>query len=260
MTNHPGSFNNQVGEDLYLNPWWGLDTIHSWSFKASLREAFGEPDLWFNGCFHELLWGPREVPKAYRPQFHVNLSGPQGRIYRSFWLPWRASHLVNTTPYAANVQDDVCNVSETPAINRYAEMLPRIIDAYSAGYYNTVMTLLRNCNPAITDDVPRTIDLTEQMRDVFENGPHWTIAPREFGIDFNEERRRLQEEQTLPDEEQLRMAQTFVNDLRRRRDEEGFRRQVLFPTPTQRPTVDQVESLLSQGIGNIQAVSVIEYP
>ena len=82
-------YSNQVGHDLYLNPWWGLRTVAPGSASnlyQAMTNLMGVPDLWFNGNFHELLWGPRDLPRLWRPAFNCNLSA-NGPIYRHYWLP-----------------------------------------------------------------------------------------------------------------------------------------------------------------------------
>lgn len=107
MKNHPGDFCNKLGDDLYLNPWWALGRQDQpgRAFCFFMDEVFGPPDLWFQGGFHELLWGPREMGRVWRPSFHANLSGPSGKIYFRLWLPWRGDMSNPTCPVGANILD-----------------------------------------------------------------------------------------------------------------------------------------------------------
>lgn len=113
---NPGVFSNIVGDDLYVNPWWALRKINIPrvnAFVECMDRTLGPPDLWFTGLFHELLWGPRHLPRSWRPGFHANLSGHNGVLWRTFWLPWRAGrggksltwtdHEGMEHPFAANV-------------------------------------------------------------------------------------------------------------------------------------------------------------
>jgi hypothetical protein len=90
---HPGDFSHQVGWDLYLNPWWGRRRPQL-AYQARrlldyLDVELGEPDLWHQGCFHELLWGPRDVPRNWRPAFYCSVSGGNGMLHSHLWLPWQ---------------------------------------------------------------------------------------------------------------------------------------------------------------------------
>jgi hypothetical protein len=119
--NNPADFSNQVGYDLYLNPWWALEfqPPRGKVFCGLMTEILGKPDLWFQGCFHELLWGPRAYDRRWRPSLLANLSGTNGQIWFSLWLPWRCKHLEPGTglPWGANVlsqditQNDYNNLS-----------------------------------------------------------------------------------------------------------------------------------------------------
>jgi len=99
---HVGDFNNKLGLDIYLNPWWGLKTAFSKDIIYELNKNFGEPDLWFNQMYHELLWGSREIDRIKRPRFCVNLSGTNGIVWRTFYLPWNDPLIYNDVQDAYN--------------------------------------------------------------------------------------------------------------------------------------------------------------
>ena len=98
---NPGDFSNRVGYDLYVNPWWALRRAGeeglSWEgcLVDCMGRTLGQPDLWFNGGFHELLWGPRSLHRVWRPRFSANLSATSGRLHRHMWLPWRATDMAH---------------------------------------------------------------------------------------------------------------------------------------------------------------------
>lgn len=112
MTNpNPGDFNNKVGYDLYLNPWWALEFqgLSGRRICSSMTELLGPPDLWFQGIFHKLLWGPRHVHELWRPSIHASLSGGNGKVWFHLWLPWRAYALqsgkYSGKPMGGNILD-----------------------------------------------------------------------------------------------------------------------------------------------------------
>ena len=138
MVDNPGAFSNTVGNDLYVNPWWALRKRlggHANAFVSCMTHSMGEPDLWFQGLFHELLWGPRHLPRAWRPGFHANLSC-NGELYCCFWLPWRSGQHGNETfwdhdgikmPYACNTQQyDIDFEKDVFHMEAYIRAIPRI--------------------------------------------------------------------------------------------------------------------------------------
>ena len=140
MIDNPGVFSSMVDNDLYVNPWWALrKRIHprAAAFVACMDQAMGPPDLWFQGLFHELLWGPRDLPRGWRPSFHANLSGHNGELWNTFWLPWRAGDGVEETfwtdrdgkryPFAANVSDfNIRFDVDVIRMHGYIDSFPRI--------------------------------------------------------------------------------------------------------------------------------------
>lgn len=104
---NPGDFSNKVGDDIYLNPWWALKFQDSVSaeFCAVMTEVLGPPDLWFQGLYHQLLWGRRDVSPFWRPSLCVNLSGGNGKLWFKLWLPWRGEYLRDGTVISASVLD-----------------------------------------------------------------------------------------------------------------------------------------------------------
>lgn len=137
---NPGVFSNIVGDDLYVNPWWALRkrlNTYARTFVDCMDRTLGQPDLWFNGLYHELLWGPRDLPRLWRPSFHANLSGHSGTLYCSFWLPWRAganeNEAIQTSgrhkgmPMAANVLDYKISLSvDVFYMEAYFKEIPKI--------------------------------------------------------------------------------------------------------------------------------------
>ncbi len=128
MKNHPGDFNTKVGYDIYLNPWWGLQTATSQGLIEELNTQLGTPDLWFQGLFHELLWGPRDLPREWRPGFHCNLSATNSKVWRNFWLPWRLQNTneieINKIPIGSNVLDTETRETDREFVIRYHEAIP----------------------------------------------------------------------------------------------------------------------------------------
>lgn len=129
LVDHPGDFSNKVGYDLYLNPWWAARlNIDGFGYDDFLIEAMtdtlGKPDLWFNGLFHELLWGPRGLDRTFRPGFHANLSGTNAKIWKHFWLPWRAANYKHATLcdslFGGNVLHDSLSIGDIVGLELYA--------------------------------------------------------------------------------------------------------------------------------------------
>ena len=130
---HPGDFTNQVGWDLYLNPWWGVRrpqlNAAAQRLVTVLDTGLGAPDLWFNGTYHELLWGPRDVPSNWRPCFWIALSGGDGALYNHFWLPWRGgidlSKTTETWPHIAygHVLDEKINDLDLEGVRVYISVV-----------------------------------------------------------------------------------------------------------------------------------------
>lgn len=152
MRNHPADFMTKCGYDAYLNPWWGVDTARSRELVHRMGAVLGEPDLWFQGAFHELLWGPRDLPRSWRPGFHVNVSGTNGKTWRNFWLPWRLKSLQegNSLPYAANVLDENTSWMDVEYVEKYAEAVPKIRSWLKDGIVRAEPWLL--AQPAIAPD------------------------------------------------------------------------------------------------------------
>lgn len=129
MKDHPGDFNSKVGCDIYLNPWWGLRSAISQALILELTKQLGEPDLWFQGLFHELLWGPRDLPRVWRPGFCCNLSGTNGHVWRSFWLPWRfrtEEMITSKVPVGSNVTDEETHGEDVEFVPCYRVGIPAI--------------------------------------------------------------------------------------------------------------------------------------
>lgn len=140
-------FTNEVGLDIYYNPWWGLDTAsYGGQIMAKhLDQLFGSPDLWFNGCFHELLWGPRDLQKGWRPSFHINWSGPQHQYWRQFWLPWEGQLQTNPLrPYSCNVRDILINSAHVQGAHDYAKAMPFLQTELASGAVLLTMALRNN--------------------------------------------------------------------------------------------------------------------
>jgi len=135
-------YSNQVGHDLYLNPWWGLRTVAPGSASnlyQAMTNLMGVPDLWFNGNFHELLWGPRDLPRLWRPAFNCNLSA-NGPIYRHYWLPWRAATM-------SLENDDRPDSGRQVYLPRGCGVQDSGVDtddvSYYAGYYRSILNEIR---------------------------------------------------------------------------------------------------------------------
>lgn len=122
---HPGDFSNHVGDDLYLNPWWGIRrpqlSRHAQCVVALLNEGLGEPDLWFDDIRHRLLWRPRSVPEAWRPGFCVAVSG-NGNLYSHFWLPWRGQFTASRRVHTAHVLDTEFTDQDVDGARLYIEI------------------------------------------------------------------------------------------------------------------------------------------
>jgi hypothetical protein len=144
MKDHPGDFLTKCGCDIYLNPWWGARTARSSELIGRMGAVLGEPDLWFQGAFHELLWGPRDLPRSWRPGFLVNLSGTDGRLWRNFWLPWRLKSLQEDCklPYAANVLDTETCELDVEYVEKYALAIPKIRHWLETGVIGSTLDLL----------------------------------------------------------------------------------------------------------------------
>ena len=137
-------YENVVGRDLYLDPWWALENVLSEDAKIltdRLTERLGEPDLWFNNAFHVLLWGPRPIHRSWRPSFHANRTDVVGKLWVKFWLPWRAGRWGDGPlnerglPYGANLlQEDVMLPEDLEALERYVQIAPYIEKIYSGGF------------------------------------------------------------------------------------------------------------------------------
>lgn len=125
-------FSSQVGQDTYYNPWWGLETLIDLGARElveAMAKTWGQPDIWFHGGYHELLWGPRDIHRRWRPGFHVNLSGTNNHIWRSFWLPWRGTlRFEGDTyyPYASNVSDNCVILDDIKIVPAYNEFIPHL--------------------------------------------------------------------------------------------------------------------------------------
>lgn len=161
MKDHPGDFLTKLGYDIYLNPWWGVRTARSQGLVQEMDRVLGPADLWFHGgMFHELLWGPRDLPREWRPGFSVNLSGTNSKVWRSFWLPWRMRNFwyprgngraASMTPpnrpnpdepwnaenpplpYAANTQDENVLPGDIPYVEKYNAAIPMIRQYLATG-------------------------------------------------------------------------------------------------------------------------------
>lgn len=150
--NHPATYSNILGLDLYLNPHWGIDTLCPVAkvfVYEHLNVVLGEPDLWFHGnMFHELLWGPRDLPRSWRPSFHINLSGTNALMWRNFWLPWRgtAMQICHQTgvplPSKANTLERQINEDDIEGLDRYFGFIPKILFAFANGCLKPDFNLL----------------------------------------------------------------------------------------------------------------------
>lgn len=160
MRDHPGDFLTKCGYDIYLNPWWGVKTARSQDLVFEMDKVLGTPDLWYQGVFHELLWGPRDLPRGWRPGFNISLSGTNCRLWRSFWLPWRMHGFWHPScypdepkpdadwnasnpplPYHANVQDEEVIPKDVAYVERYCEAIPLIRQYLATGKISTLLTM-----------------------------------------------------------------------------------------------------------------------
>lgn len=144
-------YSNDVGLDVYLNPWWGIDTLNQTGSKLveAMNNIWGEPDLWFQGLFHELLWGPRDLPKCWRPGFHVNTlryheSCSRKVIWRSFWLPWHGKFIddrsLRNFPYAAGLCEAGVSEDDIVTAGIYDKFIPTLRQGLKDG--GSLLTLM----------------------------------------------------------------------------------------------------------------------
>lgn len=119
MKDHPGDFSNKVGDDLYLNPWWGLNFIapQAKELVRCMTDFIGEPELVFGVVNYNLLW--RLPNKVFGPLFNVALSGPQNKMYFHFILPWRLAPL---SPHSLDFE--ISLNKDLPGLLEYADNVP----------------------------------------------------------------------------------------------------------------------------------------
>lgn len=143
MKNHPGDYNRKVGCDIYLNPWWGLDVAASQELIHTLHEKLGPADYWDQECCPEVLWGPRDFPRHWRPGFVCNLSGTNKQIWSQFWLPWRMKSLMEgNLPYACNVHDKDTRPEDIGYAFRFVECIPLIREGLRTGKFRSFAPML----------------------------------------------------------------------------------------------------------------------
>jgi hypothetical protein len=129
----------QIGKDLYLNPWWGLQHLPEWPARymvSAMTRLFGVPDFWDSGWTPRLLWGRREDHMTWRPSFSCHISGPQAKFYYQFWFPWRGRLVASANvygrpelrpeepiiPHGGNIESSQVALSlDVPGLQHFAE-------------------------------------------------------------------------------------------------------------------------------------------
>lgn len=89
---HPIDFGQRHEWDYYLNPWWALRFLNGEAevLTNELTKSLGRPYLlndpqWVN----RLEWpGPTTPGFGNRPQIMANISGGNGSIWTTIYLPW----------------------------------------------------------------------------------------------------------------------------------------------------------------------------
>ena len=199
---HPLDFSAKHAWDLYLNPWWGFRFLNGnvELITDSLTEILGWPQMQWQGCFNELVWGNRETP----PRFSVNLSGGNGSIWFHLDLPWAristkdlqnrdvAYRSENENPGGVPLDVHLRNINNYAGIERLSakdsSYLEKIASHYSVSWMGcpTVGALI-NRLPSSARNIkidPETPEL-EEILARYKNVPALTFPhPSRFRIFF----------------------------------------------------------------------------